>query len=143
MATAGRGRKKSYLHYDGQYHRPPPRSVVNELGEPVVEVLLQELDLRNALLEAVVEDLPGFLSQLVQQRLRVAEAAGDQLGRGARLGAVRADRGDDDEDAVFRKMPAVPHGYVAHIPHSQPVDEGDASLDPVDDPHASLVELDH
>ena len=30
----------SYLHYDRKNHGPPPRSVVHELGEPVVEVLL-------------------------------------------------------------------------------------------------------
>ena len=63
-----------------------------------------------------VEDLRGLAPHLVEQRLGLAEAARDQLGRARPTRAVRADRGDDDQDAVLREVPPVAERDVAARP---------------------------
>ena len=40
-------------------------------------------------------------------------------------------------------MAPVPQGDVLHVPHSEPVHEGDAGLDAVDEPRHAVLELDH
>ena len=75
----------------------------------------------------------GLGPRLVQQRPRLDEPARDQLGRRG-VAAVRVrQRGDDDQDAVLGQVPPVAESYVAHVADAEPVDEGDAGLDVVDD----------
>src|SRR5207248_125008 len=45
----------SYLYYYGKNHRASTRAVVDQLPEPVVQVLLQELDLAHVVLEQLRE----------------------------------------------------------------------------------------
>ena len=83
--------------------------------------------------------------------LRISSSSGSDspnpraISSGARdrSSAVRADRGDDDQDAVLRQVPAVAERDVTHVPHSQAVDEGDPVSTRVDDSRPALVQLDH
>src|SRR2546429_3786843 len=88
--------------------RGAARSVVGQAARPVVDVLLEELDLEDVLLQALLEHTRGFVAHLVEQRPGVREAAGDQLGRAAARAAVgTGERRDDDQDAVLGEMAPV------------------------------------
>src|SRR4029453_5815179 len=72
--------RASYLNYDGENHRAPPRSVVDQLRDRVMKVLLKELDLGDVLTEKVSEHAVGLGLHLVHQRPRLGQPARDQLG---------------------------------------------------------------
>ena len=77
------------LDHHGEDHRPAARAVVDELPDRVVEVLLEQLDLGDAVREPAPPDDPlGLVAQLVEQLLVLAEAARDQLRRRDRRAAV-------------------------------------------------------
>src|SRR5207302_8189529 len=119
---------RSYLDHHGENHRPAARPIVDQLAYFVVEVLLDELDLVDPLVEQLLEDTGGLLAQLLEQCLgTLAEPARDQL-RLRDHAVVAADRRDDDQHAVLGEAPSVAERDVVHVPHSEPVDEGDAGL---------------
>ena len=56
------------------------RPVVDELTEPVVDVLLQQLDLADVVGQQLAHDLVRLLAHLGEQLVALGEAAADQLG---------------------------------------------------------------
>ena len=68
--------------------------------------------------------------------------ARDELRRRDLASVRRAQRRDDDEDAVVGEPPAVAEGDVLHVPDAEPVDERDARVDAVDEASAAPRELD-
>src|SRR5581483_4834410 len=62
-----RPERRSYLDDDGEDHRPAAGAVVDELAEPVVQVLLEQLDLEDVVGQAGVEDLVCLLAHLLQE----------------------------------------------------------------------------
>src|SRR5439155_22240961 len=71
-------RASSYLDDDGQDERPLPHAVVDELPDPVVQVLLEQLDLDDLLVQALVQHALRLGAHLLEQRLRLGEASRDQ-----------------------------------------------------------------
>src|SRR5215204_5038721 len=63
-----RPRFLSHFNYDGENHGPPPRSVVNQLRDCVVEVLLKELDLGHPLVDEIPQHAVGLALELLEQR---------------------------------------------------------------------------
>src|SRR6185312_1174726 len=133
----------SYLDHHREDHRAALGAVVDQLAEPVVQVLLQELDLGHVVLHQLVQYALSLFTHLLEQRLaRLGEAAGDQL-RPAGDGAVAAsERRDDDQHAVFRQMPPVAQSDVLHVADAEAVHEGHARLDLTGQVGARLVQLD-
>ena len=73
-----------------------------------MDVLLQQLDLEDVLLQALLEHAGSLVAHLGDKRPRIREAAGDQLGRPGACAAVGAgERRDDDQDAVLGEMAPV------------------------------------
>ena len=95
-----------------------------------MEVLLDQLDLADVVFEQPAEDVLRLAAHLAHQLVRLGEPARDQLG--CEREAVR-ERRDDDEHAVLGEVPAVAQRDVGDVPHSEPVHEGHARLDLVDD----------
>jgi hypothetical protein len=106
-----------------------------------VDVLLQELQLRHLLLEALGDRPLGLEPRLLHEGARLGEAARDDLGRAGRLAVLGADRRDDDEDAVLREVTAVAERDVLHVPHAEPVHERDAHVELAGEPRDAAPEL--
>src|SRR5207237_7189468 len=108
----------SYFHHYGKYHRPPPGAVVDQLPDPVVDVLLEELDLADVVGEQLPDNLVGLVPHLREELLRLGEAAGDHLGRGDR--PVR-ERRHHDQDAVLGQVAAVAERDVGDVTDAETV----------------------
>src|SRR5436305_3445645 len=115
----------------GEDERPAAELLVDELGDVVVEILLEERDLTDLLLGGLVERLPDDVTKLVPQPIGLLgewHPAEDHLGV-RHLGAVVGrDRRDDDEHPVVRELAAVAQGELVRLPDGDSVDEDHARV---------------
>src|SRR5439155_22811458 len=131
------------LHDDGQDHRPPLRSLVEERRDARVDRVLERRRLGEMLaglrLREPIED--PLLCEL-------DDLAGVVLGdepfrHDVRAGHDRAglllDRDDHEEDAVASDREAIAHDPLTHVPHPKAVDIDETGLHPVADARALLV----
>ncbi len=98
-----------------------------------MEVFLEELDLDDPVLGELPGDAPGLVAQLANHLVVLDETPRDQLRR-RDLSAVGQGHGrHDDQHAVLGEPAAVAQRDVLDVSDAQPVHEGDAGVDPVDD----------
>ena len=132
----------SDLDHHREHHRSSTGAVVDDLPDRVVDVLLEELDLHNVSGCELTNDPVGLVTKLVEQLVRLGEAARDELGR-RDLAAVRGCQGrHDDEHAVVGELPPIAKRDVLDVADTQAVDERHPGVDPVDEPCAAARELD-
>ncbi len=117
-----------------QDHRAPPQPLVDELGEIVVQLLLEQVDLSDAPLrgpaDGALDRIPDVGHQvvgLVDER----HAAEDDLGRSDRLPGLLGDGDHHDEDPVGGQHPAVAQGHVGRV----------ADVDAIDEDHSGALGL--
>ena len=132
------------LDDDRQYQRAALELLVDEFGDVVVEILLQQGDLPDLVLRRVGQRVLNHLVQLVAEvvcLLGEGDAAEDHL-RLVDLGAVvGGDGGDDDEDAVVGELAPVADCELVGLADGDAVDEDHPGVDVLAEAGAFLVDL--
>ena len=120
------------------------QALVDELGEVVVQHLLQQVDLADLLARGARQRGLDRVADLVEQLVGVVgirHAAEDHLGLGDRRAVLLGDRRDDDEDAVGAEHAPVAQGDVGRVADVDAVDEDHPRPLGLAEARAAAVEL--
>ena len=121
------------LDDDRQHHRALAGQLRRHRREGVVQPLLHQLHLLDALGLAVVEAhrprRRGWCRAASSSPSGASKPAHDHLGIGDHVGGVGGDRGDDDQHAVGGQAAAVAQHLVAQFADAEAVDQRDPRLD--------------
>src|SRR5690349_15509593 len=96
VSDMARYRSRSDLDHDRQHERPAAKLLVDELGDVVVQVLLEQRDLPDLLFSRLIEGVLDDVLELISQAVRIfgeRHTAEDHLGVRDLRAVVRGDRG--------------------------------------------------
>src|ERR687888_1049620 len=134
------------LHDRRDDDRPTLGALLEQVGGGLAHLLLEDHRVDHAVgghpVERVEHPDAGLLDEVARLRL-VDEAAGDDVGAGEHLAALRLDGDHDVDEALAAELAAVAQDGVADVADAETVDEHHPGGDALGPLQLAAVQLDH